>query len=112
MSATEPLLHPPAPAPTSDRATRAFSLSVLISGIRCSLTYVVFPWLLPFLGLATGFGSAVGVVVGVVAIVSNVFSIRRMWATDFRYKWHVTFLNSAIIVLLAVLLGLDLADLA
>jgi len=111
MAETEPLACPTSSAPTSESAVSAFSLSVLISGIRCTLTYVVFPWLLPFLGLVAGFGTAIGVIVGIVAIASNAVSIRRMWATDFRYKWPVTVLNAGIIVLLLVLLGLDLANL-
>ena len=30
-----------------DSSTRMFSKSMVISGIRCMLSYVVFPWLLP-----------------------------------------------------------------
>ena len=35
--------------PEVDPATRLFSRSILISAIRCTLTYVVFPWILPIL---------------------------------------------------------------
>ncbi len=48
----------------ADPATKAFSVSILISGIRCVLTYVIFPWVLPLLGFAGGVGPAVGLVVG------------------------------------------------
>ena len=34
-----------------DSSTRMFSKSMVISGIRCMLSYVVFPWLLPVLGV-------------------------------------------------------------
>ncbi|MCU0271074.1 MAG: hypothetical protein MUF83_20855 [Acidimicrobiales bacterium] len=111
MSPPERTLEPVATSNTTAGATRAFSQSVLISGIRCSLTYVVFPWLVPLLGLAAGVGSAIGLVAGVVAIVFNVVSIRRMWITDFRLKVPLTVLNSLIIVMMLVLIGLDLADL-
>jgi hypothetical protein len=111
MSRTDHLPDHRAPAAPTDPAARAVSASVVISGTRCLLTYVVFPWLLPVLGLAAGVGSAIGLTVGVVAIASNVVSIRRMWRTDFRYKRPVTVVNVAIIGMLVVLIGLDLAAL-
>jgi hypothetical protein len=94
-----------------DRANRAFSTSVLVSGIRCSLAYVVFPWLLPALGLAKRVGPAVGLVIGPVAIAFNLASIRRFHASDHRWKWQITALNCAVIVLLTVLLVMDVRDL-
>jgi hypothetical protein len=90
---------------------RAFSLSVLISGIRCSLTYVIFPWILPLLGIAGGVGPAIGLIVGTVAIGFNIASIRRFWVADHRWKWAITVLNSGVIVLLVVLIALDFANL-
>jgi hypothetical protein len=94
-------------ATDDDRATRAFSTSVLVSGVRCTLAYVVFPWLLPALGLASGAGPAIGLVIGPVAVAFNVASIRRFHASDHRWKWHITTLNCAVIALLAVLFVLD-----
>jgi len=93
---------------SEDRANRAFSSSVLVSGVRCTLAYIVFPWLLPALGLATGVGPAIGLVIGPVAIAFNVASIRRFHASDHRWKWHITTLNCAVIVLLTVLLVMDI----
>lgn len=92
-------------------AQRAFSTSVLVSATRCTLTYVVLPFLLPVLGLATGVGPAIGIPVGVVAIGCNVATIRRFWAADHRYRWAYTALAVAVIVLLAVLLVEDVASL-
>ena len=111
---TEQALAPPTDerATRTDRDANAVSLSMLISGIRCSLTYVVFPWLLPLLGLAAGIGSTIGIVVGLVAIVFNLASIRRMWRADHRLKWPVTILNASVIVLLVVLVALDVTALA
>jgi len=108
MRRTDPVLDGGTPAAV-DPAARAVSASVAISGTRCLLTYVVFPWLLPVLGLAAGVGSTIGLVVGVVAVASNVVSIRRMWRTDFRYKLPLTVVNLAIIVLLVALIAADVA---
>lgn len=95
----------------SDPAARAFSTSIVISGIRCVLTYVIFPWVLPLLHVANGVGPGVGFVVGTVAIWFNVASIRRFWRARHRWRWAVTALNGGVIVLLAILLVIDGADL-
>lgn len=85
---------------------------MVVSGVRCLLSYVVFPWALPLLGLAGGVGPALGIAIGSVAIVFNLASIRRFWADDHRWKIPITFINLAVIVLLSILIGVDIADLA
>ena len=94
-----------------DRATKTFSTSIFLSGIRCTLAYVVFPWLLPALGLARGVGPVLGLVIGPVAIWFNVASIRRFHASDHRWKWQITALNVTVIALLVVLFVLDVREL-
>ncbi len=88
-----------------------FSTSILLSGIRCIVAYIVFPWLLPALGLARGVGPGIGVVIGLVAIAFNVASIRRFHASDHHWKWPITALNVTVIAMLGVLLVMDVADL-
>lgn len=92
---------------TADEPEKAFSTSIVISAVRCTLTYVVFPFVAPIVGIASGIGSTIGLIVGVIAIVANVFSIRRFWRSDHKYKWPVSALNFGIIVLLLILLVLD-----
>ena len=97
----------PDAAPTE----RVFSLSVVVSGVRCFLFYVLFPWLLPAAGIASGVGSGIGLAIGAAAIVFNVLSIRRFQRTRHRYRWLITAVNAGIIVLLTVLMVIDLNDL-
>ena len=94
-----------------EKSERVFSTSVVVSGVRCFLAYVLFPWVLPAAGIASGVGSGVGLVVGAVAIVFNVLSIRRFQRVGHRWRWPITVLNSGIIVLLTVLAVIDLQDL-
>ncbi|MFQ5558015.1 MAG: hypothetical protein ACE5GB_10980 [Acidimicrobiales bacterium] len=96
---------------TDESVERTFSISILISAVRCTLTYVIFPWILPLLGIAGGVGPGIGLVIGTVAIVANAFTIRRFWAARHRYRVPVTVLSAGIIVLLVVLVVVDLADL-
>lgn len=94
-------------AETDDAAESVFSRSVVISGIRCVLTYVIFPFVAPLVGITASVGAVVGVLIGVVAIVFNVMSIRRFFAADHKYKWWASAMNVAVIILLLVLFVVD-----
>ena len=94
-----------------ESASTTFSTSMVVSGIRCTLTYVVFPWILPLLGVAGGITAGLGLPVGLVAIFFNVWSIRRFWKTDHNLKWLVASINVCVIVLLSILVILDISEL-
>jgi hypothetical protein len=96
--------------PTTD-AARVFSLSLMVSGLRCLLTYIVLPWVLPLVGLARGVGPVVSVTVGVVAIAFNVLSIRRFARSNHPWRRPLMALNSAVIIGLLFLIVNDVAEL-
>lgn len=101
-----------ATAPESaDAATKAFSTSVMISAVRCLLTYIVFPWLLPLFGLAKDVGPGIGLGVGAIAVFFNVASIRRFHRSNHAWKWWITGLNVAVIIMLVVLASQDFSEL-
>ena len=100
------------PRQVSKRAAEtAFQRSMLISATRCTLTYIVFPFVLPAFGIATSVGPALGLTIGVLALVCDVFSIRRFFAADHRWRWHFTVVALCVIALLTVLLVEDVIDL-
>ncbi|HXV70281.1 MAG TPA: hypothetical protein VEB69_02670 [Acidimicrobiia bacterium] len=99
------------PGPSTDSTPRLFTMSMVISGIRCVLAYVILPFVTPFLGLAPGVGPVLGLVIGVVAIAANVFSLRRFWKANHRWRVPITFLHVGVIILLLVLIWFDLAEL-
>jgi hypothetical protein len=92
-------------------AERAFSKSLAVSAIRCTLTYVLIPFVFPLVGWGTGVGPWIGLPVGIAAIIANVVSIRRFHRSDHKWKWHMTAINVAIIGLLIVLVVIDAAEL-
>lgn len=96
---------------TATSAQRLFTTSMVISGIRCVLAYVVLPFVMPFLGLAPGVGPVLGIVIGVVAIAANVFSIRRFWRARHRWRKPITVIHVSVISLLLVLLYTDISQL-
>jgi hypothetical protein len=93
------------------QANSTFQKSMVVSGIRCTLTYIIFPIVLPLLSIAKGVGLAIGVVVGTFAIVCDVFTIRRFFAADHRYRWHFSAIALGVITLLFVLLAEDIIGL-
>jgi len=99
------------PAATAADARRAFQTSLMVATVRCLLMYIVFPFVLPAVGLSTGVGPLIGLPISAVAIVAIVMSIRRFWRADHSKRWHYTILGTTVIAFLVVLVVLDLAEL-
>jgi hypothetical protein len=95
------------PAISEAEAQRAFNWAIVISGIRCLIAYILLPFVFPIIGLAEGVGPWLGIVIGLVAIVANVFSIRRFSRSSHRLRIPVMAINYAVIALLFVLLVID-----
>lgn len=94
----------------NDAATyRVFQRSMGISAVRCTLTYLVFPFLLPALNFAQGYGPWIGLVIGSIALVCDAFAVRRFFAVDHKYRWHFSAIVFAIMGLLTVLLVQDIS---
>ena len=108
------LLFVPSGPPTvgEDAVHRMFSFSIVLSALRCLLSYVVFPIATPALGIATGVGPAVGIPIAVLALVFDVIGIRRFWINDHRWRWAMTVVYAAVMVLVSTLLVGDIVHLA
>ena len=92
-------------------AQRGFSVSMLVSGIRCVLAYVILPFVTPLLGIAPGIGPGIGIVIGAVAIAANLFSMRRFWILRHPWRKPVTALHIGVIIFLLVLMTIDVTQL-
>ena len=94
---------------TADEARSAFQKSLFISTCRCLLMYIVFPFVLPAVGIARGVGPYIGVVIGVLAMVSISYSIRRFWRANHSKRWHYTIFGLTIIGFLIYLAVKDVS---
>jgi len=92
-------------------ATRAFSLSMLVSGIRCTISYILLPFVTPFIGLAPGVGPALGIPIGVVALGANALSLRRFWRARHPWRRPVTVLHVLVMAFLVFLIASDVSTL-
>jgi hypothetical protein len=97
------------PAESEDSANRIFSVSIVLSALRCLLTYIFLPILSPLLGLATSVGPAVGIPLAVVALVFDVAGIRRFWLADHRWRWQMTAVYVVVMCFVLALLAGNLA---
>lgn len=85
------------PKLTAAQARSSFQKSLAWTAARCLLMYIVFPFVLPPLGIALGVGPVIGILIGLLAMVSIVYSIRRFWRADHSKRWHYTVFGTAII---------------
>lgn len=100
-----------APKASEASARQLVEKSLLVSMARCLLTYVFLPFVAPIFGFGLGVAPLVGIVVGLVAIVANVASVRRFWRADHRYRWHYTALASVIVAAIVWLVVVDVLEL-
>ena len=104
-------ISPDRPRGSRAEANKAFSTSILVSAVRCLLTYIVLPFVAPILGVAGDVGPWVGLPIGVAAVVCNVLSMRRFWAADHKWRWGYTAIAVVVIGFLLVMMATDVAEL-
>ena len=100
-----------APRGSAEGARKAFQTSLLVATVRCLLMYIVFPFVLPAIGVAKGVGPAIGLVINLAAMVCIVFSMRRFWRADHPKRWWYGALGGTVLVFLVVLAVQDAASL-
>jgi len=103
------LFIPPESGASESDAQRLFSTSILISALRCLLTYVAFPVITPLVGALTGVAPVVGIPIAVVALVFDVLGIRRFFQARHRLRWPITAIYLAVMGLVSYLLAGDIA---
>lgn len=86
----------------SKGAHRAFRTSVLVSAVRCLITYLLIPILVPLLSLSGWVAAPIGIVLCVIAVVNGVVSVRRFWLADHPRRWVYTGFMCVVFVILAV----------
>lgn len=93
-------------------AHRALRTSLIVTGIRCLITYVALPLLAPIMSFAGMLATPLGIALGLIALVSGTLSLRRFWVSDHRGKWMYTAFIAVVFIIVAVTLTVDLVRLA
>lgn len=89
-------------------AHRAFRISVVVSGIRCAITYVLVPILVPLLSLAGWVAAPIGIALCVVAVVNGTVAVRRFWVSDHPKRWMYTGFMGVVFAILAIALATEI----
>ena len=92
-------------------ARRSTTTAIVISGIRCMITYLLIPFLAPFVGLLDAFSVPITVALSVFAIVMGISGLRRFWIADHRARWSYAVFIGVVLVLLSVGIVFDLSTL-
>ena len=87
------------------RGNRVMGGSLVFVAIRCTLQYVVLPFMLPFIGLSSTLSVAISAVLELIALAVIIYNIQRLWHTSWR--WRYVGLSVFTITIIAIFLYYD-----
>jgi hypothetical protein len=76
-----------------------FSTPLLISGVRCILGYIVLPFVLPLVGIATGAAFWIVLVLDTVATISIALTLRRLFGMQHPRRFQYLLAAIALVAL-------------
>ena len=92
-------------------AHRTFRIAVIVSGVRCLITYLLIPVLVPLASFAGWVAAPVGIALCVLAVVNGVVSVRRFWKSDHAKRWMYTIFMGVVFIILGIALYSELSRL-
>jgi hypothetical protein len=69
------------------RGDRILGGSMVFVAVRCTLQYVILPFILPLFGLSDAISVALSTVLEVVALGMIVYNVIRLWNTNWRWRY-------------------------
>jgi hypothetical protein len=112
MVKPQPVSATSAPLPDESGAQRAFNFSLIFTGIQCTLQYIIFPFVLPLLGVATSITLPLLIGINILAIVSMLFSLRRFWQINYKHKWVYLLMSLVLIAAQVAFISLGITRLS
>lgn len=92
------------PAP----AQRALTAGLLLSAFRCTVQYVLLPFVLPWIGLAASIPPWVTLALGGLALISLTRNVRYLWRLHHARRWNYLALASIVSMALVFFMVMDL----
>ena len=90
-------------------ARRSTTVAIVVSGVRCTFTYLLIPILAPFVGLLDTLGSPISIVLSSFAMVMGIVGVRRFWIANHRARWSYTAFIGVVLALLSVAIAYDVS---
>jgi O-antigen/teichoic acid export membrane protein len=88
-------------------ARRNTTAAIVVSGIRCIITYLLIPILAPIVGLSGAASAPLTIALSVLAIYMGISGVRRFWIADHRARWAYTTFIGVVVVLLLIGIVVD-----
>jgi hypothetical protein len=79
-------ITPPSPAETQ-RGAQLMNGSLAFAATRCTIQYILLPFVLPFLGLAGGWSTVISMGIDLVALGMIVYNVQRLWHSAWRWRY-------------------------
>ncbi len=92
-------------------ARRSTTTAIVLSGIRCTITYLVIPIAAPFIGLLDTLNAPISIGLSSTAFVMGIAGLRRFWSADHRARWSYTGFIGLVLVMLSVAIAFDVSKL-
>ncbi|MBV9282850.1 MAG: hypothetical protein JOZ41_22475 [Chloroflexi bacterium] len=97
----------PLPAP----AQRALTFGLLLSALRCTVQYILLPFVLPWIGVAASIPPWVTLVLSGLALASIARNVRYLWRLRHARRWSYLGLASMVATALLLFMVMDLRNL-
>jgi hypothetical protein len=97
-----------APPPLPQPAQRALTFGILLSAVRCTVQYILLPFVLPWIGIATTIPPWLTFVLGALALGALARNVRYLWRLGHARKWSYLFLALVVGGALLVFAAVDL----
>lgn len=90
----------------SPRALFDLKGSMLIAGVRCTITYLIIPFGAPVVAWLGVLGTPLSLALSIVAVGMAISSLRRVWMADYAHRYaYSLFILVAVVLLVIVIVG-------
>ena len=93
------------------RALMPLKGSLIISAVRCVITYALVPALLPVISGLGLVATPLSLTLSLVAALMAIVSLRRVWLADWSGRWGYTAFIGVVLGVLAVVITIDVQTL-
>lgn len=96
-----------APEPLPVPAQRALTFGLLLSALRCTLQYIILPFVLPWVGVTTRVAPWVTVLLGALAVTALGRNVYYLWRLHHARRWSYLMLAGLVAATLAIFAVVD-----
>ena len=89
-------------APELIFGSSALGVPIILTAVRCTLLYILVPFVLPILGVGASFSPTVNMSAGLLGLGLMLYNLTRLWNTSWRTRYLVLSLIITPVILLSL----------